>query len=318
MFMDSIHKDNDFYTLSSFGNVFICNDNISDSKTITFPVGYNLDSNLSFKILFAKGHNCANSSTHLTLNDIPVVINKHGNLIPIPNHAMQERSSTVYKCLQPNTMLEMYYNSNYDGEGNSAFVVVGNPTVLSSTNYTIYADGQSSLDLVLPINSVYVQFPNQSSPNDLWGKISQWTELNYDGAFFRASGTNANAFNGGIQGDLVKNHVHNMNHIHDRGNMEIYGSIGSVVSANAAIEASPSFSSTYHWDSTGRCGNGGWTLHGNSIDFYASRTWSGYTGGTRNPDYNNAFDKPNTEGNDPYGIENRPINYTIKIWKRTK
>ena len=192
------------------------------------------------------------------------------------------------------------------------FVLMAKDPDSVKTNIT-----KAVFDTVHPIGSTYIQFPGCPSPNELWGSMSVWTELNFNGAFFRASGTNASAFGSGEQGDLVKNHTHNMNHIHDRGNMEINGYIGSVVSANEAIVAGASFSRTFHWDSTKGTGSSGWSLHGNSIDFFASRTWSGYTGGTRNPDWNNPFDKLNTEGNDPNGIENRPRNYTVRIWKRT-
>lgn len=316
--MDSINQHNDFYALSSFGNVLICSGGLTDAKTVTFPNGYNLDSNLSFKVVFPNGHNCNNASTNMTLNDIPVVVNKYGTLIPLPIHTLREGGSTVYKSVQPNTVLEMYYTSNYDGSNNPAFVVVGNPTVLSSANYTIYADGQSSLDLVLPINSVYVQFPNQSSPNDLWGKISQWTELNYDGAFFRASGTNASTFNSGMQGDLVKNHVHNMNHIHDRGNMNIWGNAGSYLASYDAFGEGALNPNVISTNKSASGGSGvGWAQIQINTSFNNGVGWTGYTGGTRNPDWNNPVEKQNTEGNDPNGIENRPKNYTIKIWKRT-
>ena len=49
-------------------------------------------------------------------------------------------------------------------------------------------------NLVRPIGDTYVQYPQQASPNELWGAFSTWQVVNYDGAFFRAEGTNANAF----------------------------------------------------------------------------------------------------------------------------
>ena len=141
MYMDSINSDNNFYALSSFGNVLICSDSISNPKTVTFPNGYNLDTNLAFKVVFVNGHNCVDDSTPMTLNGIPVVVNKFGTLIPLPIHEMDESGTTVYKSVMPNCVLEMYYTSNYDGNNNTAFVVIGNPVVLSSADYTIYADG---------------------------------------------------------------------------------------------------------------------------------------------------------------------------------
>ena len=154
MYIDSINKNNAYNTLSAFGNIIICSDAISDDKTITFPVGYeySTDTNLSFKVLFKYGHNCVDDSTHMTLSpdggvtEIPVVVNKYGVLIPLPIHTMDESGTTVYKSLQANTILEMYYTSDYDGNDNPAFVVIGNPIVLSSDDYKIYADGYMNYD----------------------------------------------------------------------------------------------------------------------------------------------------------------------------
>lgn len=50
-----------------------------------------------------------------------------------------------------------------------------------------------SLDDAFPIGFVYVQYPQQAAPADLFPDFT-WTELNYSGAFFRASGGNANSF----------------------------------------------------------------------------------------------------------------------------
>lgn len=146
MYIDSINKNNNNNCLSAFGNVLICSNAIDADKTITFPIGYSVedDLNLSFKILFVNGHNCIDDSTHMTLSDgsnaYPIVVNKDGTLIPLPIHTMTESSTTVYKSLQPNTILEMYYDSNYGTDG--AFVIIGNPIVLSSDTYTIYANGK--------------------------------------------------------------------------------------------------------------------------------------------------------------------------------
>ncbi len=170
MFIDSINSQNNDCSLSAFGNVLICSNGISETKTVNFPNGYELDTNLSFKVLFVNGHNCADSSTHMTLTPnledvsaIPIVVNKNGTLIPLPIHQMTEGGTTVYKSLQPNIVLEMYYNSNYDGEGNGAFIVIGNPIVLSSDDYTIYADGYIEQTTYLYEHNVNGCIPYNSS-----------------------------------------------------------------------------------------------------------------------------------------------------------
>ena len=53
---------------------------------------------------------------------------------------------------------------------------------------------KSMFDLIRPIGDTYVQYPQQKSPMELWGSFSTWEVINYEGAFFRAEGGNANAF----------------------------------------------------------------------------------------------------------------------------
>lgn len=113
---------------------------ISTVKTITLPANSPYDGQ-TFKLVFKNGHNCANASTPMTLNGKPVLVNVNGTLSALPIHTMTEGGETVYKSLQANTVLDIYYNANYNGNNNDAFVVIGNPVVLSSASYTIYADG---------------------------------------------------------------------------------------------------------------------------------------------------------------------------------
>lgn len=124
----------------AMSELVVASGTLSQAKTI--PLGYASDAKLAFKVVFATGHNDATSADSLTLNGIAVVSNQNGTLAPIPHHAMAEDGSTVYKVLDPNTVLELYYTADYDGNQTPAFVIVGNPVVLSSSNYTIYADGQ--------------------------------------------------------------------------------------------------------------------------------------------------------------------------------
>ncbi len=131
---------------AAFGNVFICSGSATDAKTVVFPDGYlngaTPEPNLAFKAVFPNGHNAANASSYLSLNGVVVVSNQNGTLAPLPIHEMTEGGSTVYKVLNANTALELYYTEDYDGNSHPAFVVVGNPLVLSSSAYSIYADGQ--------------------------------------------------------------------------------------------------------------------------------------------------------------------------------
>lgn len=123
----------------AMSELVVASGTLSQAKTI--PLGYASDAKLAFKVVFPQGHNDATSADSLTLNGIAVVSNQNGTLAPIPHHAMTEGGSTVYKVLDPNTTLEMYYTADYDGNGTPAFVIVGNPLVLSSSSYSIYANG---------------------------------------------------------------------------------------------------------------------------------------------------------------------------------
>ena len=138
MYINSINNNGADYTLSSFGNIIVCSNDINDVKTVTFPNGF-VDTKpepyLTFQVLFVNGHNCVDSTTYMTLNDYNVMVNKNGSLINLPIHEFTESSDVVYKSLQANTILNLFF----DG---TQFVVIGNPIVLSSTDYIIYANGK--------------------------------------------------------------------------------------------------------------------------------------------------------------------------------
>ena len=247
------------------------------AKTVSLPAGYATPYQ-AIKVVFPTGH-AVSSDTAMTLNGIAVVSNQNGTLAPLPRHQI---TTGIYSVLMANVCLEMYYSSDYDGNGTPAWVVVGNPVVLSSSTYTIYADGQMAG--CPSIGSIYVQYPNELSPDKIWF-IASWQNIssNYAGAFFRAAGGNAQGFDNqsSAQGDLVKNHAHPMTHKHGmrhRHGLGIQvGSYGGTFGSGIAVEGSS---------------NTGW-YEGSTDD---------YTGSTSD----------NASG----GVENRPTNYTVQIWKR--
>ena len=147
---------------------------------------------------------------------------------------------------------------------------------------------------------------------DLWGDFSKWEVINYDGAFFRAEGTNADAFieESGVlskQESQNKAHSHGMDyaggHKHDRGDMEISGAISGLGVSMVVSGA--------HYVSRAYSGSNPRTVSDSdarTISFLASRTWTGNT--SENGSHSH------TVHNDG-GSESRPENYTIRIWKRT-
>ena len=114
---------------------------VASSATITGAP--TLKNGMSLKIMFTSDLAGTDTSTGLSLTyntvPIPVKVNKSGSL---SNMLAHEISSSSYKYIQAYTTLEFIYLADYDGLGNPAFVVVGNPVVLSSSDYTIYADGK--------------------------------------------------------------------------------------------------------------------------------------------------------------------------------
>lgn len=123
---------------------FILNTQLSSAaKTITLPANCPFDGQ-TIKICFVNGHEAGNSTDYMTLNvnstgPVPIVSNQNGTLANLPIH---ELTAGTYSVLMANVTLEMYYTPN-GFNSNPAWVVIGNPVVLSSTDYTIYADGKN-------------------------------------------------------------------------------------------------------------------------------------------------------------------------------
>lgn len=144
--------------LAGAGNLFTVSGSLGGTKSLTLSDGFinngAPEANLIVPLLFPNGHNDLGPSLYLEItvagvtNPIPVVSNQNGTLAPIPHHEMTEGGSTVYKVVDPNTILNVYYTADYDGSQNPAFVVVGNPLVLSSSTYSIYANGFIELWLI--------------------------------------------------------------------------------------------------------------------------------------------------------------------------
>ena len=168
-YLDNINTNSTDYAINSFANLLLASGGVTDAKTVTFPNGYDVTdgSNMTFRVLFPYGHN---GQANMTLNGVDVVVNKYGTLIPLPYHNI----SSTYKSLQANTVLEMYYTSNYDGNNTPAFVIVGNPIVLSSDNYIIYADGKNVTDTIYPIGSLYWS-SKDTDPSTLFG--GTWVQI---------------------------------------------------------------------------------------------------------------------------------------------
>ncbi len=131
------------------------------------------------------------------------------------------------------------------------------------------------LAATMPIGFMYIQFPNQPSPQTLWGTGMTWQNVSSDYAdcFFRAEGASTSTnnsygaigFEQGRQNDALQAHYHRF----------------------TAFLATPLFAR-----------NGGDGVLGDGFGTSTSTT-TGVGGGGRSAN------------------ETRPINYTVRIWKRT-
>ena len=158
--------------LAGAGNLFTVSGSLGGTKSLTLSDGFinngAPEANLIVPLLFPNGHNDLGPSLYLEItvagvtNPIPVVSNQNGTLAPIPHHEMTEGGSTVYKVVDPNTILNVYYTADYDGSQNPAFVVVGNPLVLSSSTYSIYANGNVDSDYLSDFEQVTISVDSAS------------------------------------------------------------------------------------------------------------------------------------------------------------
>lgn len=102
------------------------------STTITGPL---LVSGGTIRVMFTQDITGSDTTTGLTVNyngaTKAVKVSKDGVLTALTAH---EITTNVFKYIQKYTPLELYY----DGVD---FIIMGNPLVLSGTNYKIYADG---------------------------------------------------------------------------------------------------------------------------------------------------------------------------------
>ena len=165
----------------SGGGIVLIASNGQNGPEVTLPAGY-VGANTSIKVVFPSGYSNLNN-TAMTLNGTVVVSNQNGTLAPLPRHQI---TSGTYSVLQSNTTLDLYYTADYDGQGTPAWVVIGNPVVLSSSDYTIYADGkvgdisigtvQYTYEATAPYGWLFLQ--GQTLSRTTYKKLWDWASAN--------------------------------------------------------------------------------------------------------------------------------------------
>lgn len=144
----------DYVGGSSLGQInytTMCTTALSTAKAVTIK-GFTLKDGTTIDVYFVNGHYAALSTDPFTINinglgAKKIYICKDGVQALMTSHQLtrsESGDSAVHSWfIQPNTTLKLMYISTLDSD-NGGFVVIGNPIVLSGTDYTIYADGFNS------------------------------------------------------------------------------------------------------------------------------------------------------------------------------
>lgn len=225
----------------------------------------------------------------------------------------------------------------------------------AASNKLVSASASIQFDIAWPIGVTYTQYPGQKDPNELWGQYSTWEELNYGGAFFRAKGGNASAFEeiktvSAISGTTITINSHGLtvgSVLYDKDNNEARV-VTSITNSNKVVVdaafSSSSLTTVYATQNQGTAKNGlsasfsgsAGTVSvsgGNHTHQMPHATNSGgstgYMGGS-SPDWRDVY--VSYSGNlsmsgtfTPSGSvsvsssnsETRPVNFTMKVWVRT-
>lgn len=154
-----------------------------------------------------------------------------------------------------------------------------------------------------PAGTMYIQFKGGKIPSELFGGTWYNVSSEFAGMFFRAEGGNAAAF-GSDQEQSVQAHTHTINHTHTRGTMEITGRLGWLGSARYLAGQVQSGALSFTKDNT----DGGKDGTGAVVGFVNLKASDGWTGSTSTPSATNS----GSYG----GTETRPVNSTIRIWRR--
>lgn len=131
----------------------MCTTALATNKAVSIS-GFTLKDGVTVEVFFVNGHYVSSASDAFTLNinalgAKKIYVCKDGSQILMPNHSIERSESgdsTAHNWyIQPNTTLKLMYLSSLDS-GNGGFVILGNPIVLSSSDYIIYSDGFNEIE----------------------------------------------------------------------------------------------------------------------------------------------------------------------------
>lgn len=172
------------------------------------------------------------------------------------------------------------------------------------------------------VGATFVQYPNQKPPATVY-PCSKWEILDYDGAFFRAQGTNADAFIEETNSLVKQSQATAENGLTFRGTSATISVSGANHNHTGSVgKTNLAHTHNYNLGATG--GSGGDYPKG----YYSTNdSWAKTTGGA-NTNLNHSHTIPDSgdlsmsgtftpSGSIVGDIETRPVNYTVRIWKRT-
>lgn len=257
---------------------------------------------------FSKDRITINSDTILTVNSDTVARITANSIITIT----LADSIIVGACLRVyNTTA---YNQNLKArtpDGNNTTV-----TLLAGSQNTIEWDGAKWISGNAPaVGDTFVQYPNQQPPATVY-PCSKWELQDYNGAFFRANGGNAQAFANqtAVQAQgTAKNGLRVSKTGTVAGNSQTIYTGGAInLTSTAAVEMNHSHSGHFGTDWGNRGGDYsrvpiGYTTSTDAVNL-RHRHSSTFT-----PSITDSISVSLSSTNN----ETRPINYTIQIWKRT-
>lgn len=168
---------------------------------------------------------------------------------------------------------------------------------------------QAVFDISHPVGDLYKQYPQQEDPHTLYNKngvTSTWTIVDYNGAFFRAQGGNAESFidkNGVLKKQTDSVNKDRLSATFAGDTIEI-SPIPSGYKDKNQISGEEYYSHVYY--------EGQWH------DFPREMNYTGSTDKDIHGKYGTKIKFPLT-GKISIGgdAETRPANYTIRVWKRT-
>lgn len=197
---------------------------------------------------------------------------------------------------------------------------------------------QQAFDKARPVGSTYTQFPGTDDPNTLFNDndiTSVWEELHFTGAFFRASGGEASEFNSGFQRESIGPHCHctesiNMNHTHGVGTYRVWGDdslgwdnadgshnvylINNMNRRSGGFQGREEFPTTWAYRPDNPVGIETYVDSGICFNAYCGH---GFEGRSEEAGGYHSFSTTSTIYPQQPAPSTYPMNYTVRIWKRT-